>query len=76
MKTADFTGELTPNGEIAVPPEIACRVPPGEQIQVRLHWGIPEDDIAWRAAGRRQFETAYDADDSVYELLINDAPPR
>lgn len=32
MKTADFRGELTPNGLIAVPPEIASQVPPGEQI--------------------------------------------
>jgi hypothetical protein len=76
MKTADFTGELTPNGHIAVPPEIATQVPPGEQIQVVLQWGIAEHDTAWRAAGRRQFEAAYAADDSVYELLINDTSTR
>ena len=39
MKAADFRGELTPNGQIAVPPEIASQVPPGEQIQVVLQWG-------------------------------------
>ena len=72
MKTADFTGELTPNGQIAVPPEIASQVPPGEQIQVLLQWGMSEDDTAWRAAGRPQFEAAYAADDSVYEVLIHD----
>jgi hypothetical protein len=76
MKTADFRGELAPNGQIAVPPEIASQVPPGEQIQVVLHWGISEDDIAWRAAGRRQFEAAYADDDSIYEVLIHDTPPR
>ena len=74
MKTADFRGEVMPNGQIAVPPEIASQVPPGEQIQVVLQWGIPEEEhTAWRAAGRRQFEAAYAADDSVYELLIHDA---
>ena len=72
MKTADFRGELAPNGQIAVPPEIASQVPPGEQIQVVLQWGICEDDAAWRAADRRQFEAAYADDDSIYELLIHD----
>lgn len=76
MKTADFTGELTSNGQIAVPPEIASQVPPGEPIQIVLRWGVSEDDIAWRAAGRRQFEAAYSADDSVYEQLIHDPSAR
>jgi hypothetical protein len=74
MKTADFRSELTPNGQIAVPPEIASQVPPGEPIQVVLQWGISDDDTAWRAAGRRQFESAYAADDSVFEQLIHDPP--
>jgi hypothetical protein len=73
MKIADFTGELTQNGQIAVPPEIASRVPPGEPIQVVLQWGVSEDDIAWRTSGRRRFEAGYAADDSIYELLIHDA---
>ena len=76
MKTADFRGELTPNGQIAVPPEIASQLPHGEQIQVVLQWGISEDDTAWRAAGRRQFEAAYADDDAVYELLIHDPSTR
>ena len=76
MNTADFRGELTPSGQISVPPEIASQVPPGEQIQVVLQWGRSEDDAAWRAAGRRRFEAAYDAEDSVYELLIHDTPAR
>ena len=72
MKTADFRGELKPNGQIAVPPEIVAQVPPGEQILVVLQWGTSEDDTAWRAAGRQQFDAAYAADDSVYEQLIHD----
>jgi hypothetical protein len=76
MNTADFRGELTPNGQIGVPPEIASRVPPGEQIQVVLQWGISAEDDAWRAAGRRRFEAAYAADDSVCELLIHDPSSR
>lgn len=76
MKTADFRGELTPNGQISVPPEIVSQVPPGEQIQVVLQWGASDDEIAWRRAGRRQFESAYAADDSIYELLIHDPSTR
>ena len=76
MKTADFIGELTPNGQIVVPPEIASQVPPGEQVQIVLQWGVSMDDTAWRAAGRRRFEAAYAADDSVYELLNHDPPTR
>jgi hypothetical protein len=76
MKTADFRGELMPNGQITVPPEIASQVPPGEQIQVVLQWGISLDDTGWRAAGRRQFEAAYAADDSVYEQLIHNPSTR
>ena len=69
MKTADFRGEVAPNGQIAVPPDIASQVPPGEQIQVVLQWGMSAEDAAWRAAGRRQFEAAYANEDSAYELL-------
>jgi hypothetical protein len=76
MKTADFRCELTPDGQIAVPPEIASLVPPGEPIQVLLQWNISIDDVAWRAVGRRQFENSYADDDSVYELLIHDTPAR
>jgi hypothetical protein len=76
MKTVDFRGELAPNGQIAVPPEIAAQVPPGEQIQIVLRWDVAEDDTAWRAAGRRQFEGAYADDDSIYESLIRDTSTR
>ena len=76
MKTADFRGQITPNGYIAVPPEIASQVPPGEKIDVVLQWGISEEEVAWRAAGRRRFEAAYSADDSVYEQLIHDPSTR
>ena len=76
MKTAGFRSELTPNGQIAVPPEIAAQVPSGEQIQVLLSWGISDEDAVWREAGRRRFEGAYAADDSVYESLIDDTSTR
>lgn len=76
MKTADFRGEIDPDGQIAVPNEIALQVPPGEQIEVVLRWGATDDEAGWRAAGRRRFEAAYCSDDSVYVQLIHDASTR
>jgi hypothetical protein len=76
MKTADFKGELAPNGQIAVPPEIASQVPLGAQIQVVIQWGVSEEDAAWRVEGRRQFEAAYADDDSIYERLIHETSTR
>jgi hypothetical protein len=75
MKSADFQGEFTSSGEIAVPPDIARQVPPGQQLRVILQWGASDDD-AWRAAGKRRFEAAYSEEDSVYEHLIDDTPAR
>jgi hypothetical protein len=72
MKTADFHGEIAPNGQIAVPPEIASQVPPGEKVAVVLAWGVSEEENGWREAGRRRFESAYAPNDSVYEQLIYD----
>ena len=76
MKTADFRGQIAPYGQIAVPPEIASQVPPGEKVAVVLAWGVSDEENAWREAGRRRFESAYIPDDSVYEQLINDPPTR
>jgi hypothetical protein len=72
MKTADFRGEITPTGQIAVPPEIASQVPSGEKLEVVLRWGFSDEASAWQKAGRRSFESAYGADDSVYEQLIHE----
>lgn len=71
MRTVDFRSQLLPNGQISVPAEVVQQVPAGERLQVVLQWGTPEDDGAWCAAGRRQFEAAYAADDSVYEQLFD-----
>jgi hypothetical protein len=76
MKIADFRGEITLNGQILVPPEIVAQIPPGEKIIVALSWGASEEENAWREAGRRRFDSAYVAEDSVYEQLIHDPAPR
>jgi hypothetical protein len=68
MKTADFRGEITPNGEIAVPAETASQIPPA----VVLAWGVSEEENAWGEAGRHRFQSAYAPEDSVYEQLIHE----
>jgi hypothetical protein len=75
MKSVGFTGEISENGQLAIPSEIVSILPPHAKLQVALHWGESDDD-AWRRAGRRQFEAAYSADDSVYEALIDDPASR
>ena len=72
MQTVEFEATVTPNGQIAVPAEVAKQVPAGERLQVVLLWGVSEEDSNWRTAGRRQFEAAYAPEDSVYEQLIDD----
>ncbi len=42
MKIADFRGEITPTGQISVPPEIASQVPPGEKVAVESAYA-PDD---------------------------------
>jgi hypothetical protein len=34
--------------------------------------GTLDEESAWREAGRERFESAYTADDSVYEQLIHE----
>jgi hypothetical protein len=69
MKSACFRAELTADGQIVVPPEIAAQIPAGERIQVLLQWGNSDEDAAWREAGQRQFAAAYCDEDSVYDAL-------
>lgn len=76
MKTADFRGEISSSGQIAVPPEIASQIPSGETLEIVLRWGRPDDENDWREAGRRRFEAAYADEDSIYEKLMDDASAR
>ncbi len=70
MKSVAFKASVAPNGQIAVPPEIARRLPSGEQLQIVVLWetAAAEDD-AWRALGRQRFEAACAPEDSIYEQL-------
>jgi hypothetical protein len=77
MNAVEFEGKVTPNGQIAVPAEIAEKLPPGESLHVVLQWdAAPDVDAAWRTLGRQRFEAAFAPEDSVYDQLMDETPIR
>lgn len=77
MKAVEFEGTVTPNGQIAIPAEIAEQLAPGEPLHVVLRWDAATDeDGVWRDQGRQRFEAAYAPEDAVYEQLMDEAPTR
>jgi hypothetical protein len=73
MKAVEFEGTITPNGQIAIPAEIAGQLPPGEPLRVVLQWdaAADEDDV-WRTQGQQRFEAAYAPEDAVYDQLMDE----
>jgi hypothetical protein len=77
MKAVEFEGTITPNGQIAIPAEIAGQLPAGEPLHVVIQWNTAanEEDV-WRTQGRQRFEAAYGPEDAVYDRLMDEAQPR
>jgi len=74
MKAVEFEGTVTPDGQIAVPTEIAGQLPQGERLHVVLQWdSAVDEDTAWRTQGRARFEAAYSPEDAVYDQLVDEA---
>jgi hypothetical protein len=76
MKAVEFESTVAPGGQIALPPEVANEIPPGEQLRVVVMWDAGDSDLAWRTAGRQRFEAAYSPEDAIYEQLIDDSAGR
>jgi hypothetical protein len=74
MKAVDFDGTITPDGQIAVPAEIAGQFPPGESLHIVLRRGTTDEEDEWRAQGRQRFEAAYATEDFLYERLMDEVP--
>jgi hypothetical protein len=72
----EFESTVAPGGQIALPPEVASEIPPGEQLRVVVMWEPENSDLAWRTAGRQRFEAAYSPEDAVYEQLMDDSAIR
>ena len=77
VKAVEFEATVSPDGQIALPPDVVGDLPPGGPVRVVLLWDASSADSAWREAGRRKFEEAYCPADAIYEeLAANDAPAR
>jgi hypothetical protein len=76
MKAVEFESTISPGGQIALPPEVANEIPPGEQLRVVVMWESGDSDLAWRTAGGQRFEAAYSPEDAVYEQLVDDSTIR
>jgi hypothetical protein len=77
MNVIEFEGTVTPNGQIALPAEIAGQLTPGESLHVVLQWDPSTDeDHVWRVQGRERFEAAYAPEDSIYEQLMDETSTR
>ena len=77
MKAVEFETTPAPDGQIAIPSEIAAQLPPGKSVNVVLQWNASgAQDDAWRIQGRRRFESSYAPEDAIYEQLMNDVPTR
>ena len=72
MRAVEFESTVTPGGQIALPPEVASEIPPGEQLRIVVMWEPSNLDLAWRTAERQRFEAAYCPEDAVYGQLIDD----
>ncbi len=74
MEIVEFEGTVRLNGQIEIPADVAGLLTPGESLRVVLKRA--DEDAAWRAQGRKQFEAAYAPEDSIYEQLMDEAPTR
>ena len=66
--TIEFKAALLPNGQIALPTDIAGQIPAGQELQVVLAWETPVD-ADFRTLGKKLHEAAYAPEDSVYDSL-------
>lgn len=76
MRAVEFESTVVSGGHIALPPEIASEIPPGEPLRVVLMWEPADLEGGWITLGRQRFEAAYSPEDDVYDSLIDDAPIR
>ena len=76
-EAVEFEGTVTPNGQIAIPDEIAGQLPPGEALHVVLQrCRATDEDGVRRAQSRHPFEAAYAPEDAIYDQLMEEASTR
>jgi hypothetical protein len=67
--TFEFKAAVSPNGQIAVPSDIAGQIPAGKDLHVVLTLETPADtSSSYQALGRKLREASYaSSEDSVYD---------
>ena len=68
--TFEFKAAVSPNGQIAVPSDIAGQIPAGTQLHVVLTWEAPADSDELGVGRKMRVSAAHaGAEDSVYDSL-------
>jgi hypothetical protein len=66
--TFEFKAAVLPNGQIALPSEIAGQIPAGKELHVVLTWEAPLDNSSYHALGSKLREESYaNAEETVYD---------
>ena len=67
--TFEFKAVALPNGQIAVPSEIAAQIPAGTQVQVVVTCEVAVAADSYRALSTKLREAAYAPEETVYDSL-------
>jgi hypothetical protein len=67
MNSIEFEAELSGDCTLAVPPEIAKRLPTSGRVTVVLFVPDDEEDDQWRRAAYEQFMKDDDPDGAIYD---------
>jgi len=69
MTILEFKASVSSDGQIAVPFEIAARIPAGEEIRVVVAWEAPVDRDSLHALGQKIMAESSASENSVYDSL-------
>jgi hypothetical protein len=67
--TFEFKTAVLPNGQIAVPSEIAAQIPAGTPLQVVVTCEVAVAADSYRALGAKLRDVAYASEETVYDSL-------
>jgi len=73
MRAVEFESTVAPFGQIALPPEVASEIPPGEAAPYRGHVGAVKSRPGVAARRAANGSKPHTPEDAVYEQLIGDA---
>jgi hypothetical protein len=69
MLAHEFEGTINADRTLAVPEEIAARIPPGQPVRVLVLIHEPTEEEEWRRLTTEQFLQGYAESDAIYDQL-------